>query len=133
MGGKGKWHQEISPLKAILCEDLKNFQKQSPEHKEAWTNFAQNTVGVTTMDPFRHDEWWLEEFFWQLKKRQIVVVESSWGDDWGGGGGFGGKGDKGFGKGDKGFGKGGKGGDQSGNDGGGFAPVGQLAPGTAPY
>jgi len=48
---------QLDPMKAQLVQSIKDYQKQGPEAKEAWANFA----GITR-DPARHDISLLKEF-----------------------------------------------------------------------
>merc|ERR1711971_430828 len=48
---------QMDPMKAQLVQSIKDYQKQGPEAKETWANFA----GITR-DPARHDIGLLKEF-----------------------------------------------------------------------
>eukprot|EP00443_Scrippsiella_acuminata_P079883 CAMPEP_0115528590 /NCGR_PEP_ID=MMETSP0271-20121206/83475_1 /TAXON_ID=71861 /ORGANISM="Scrippsiella trochoidea, Strain CCMP3099" /LENGTH=185 /DNA_ID=CAMNT_0002960527 /DNA_START=45 /DNA_END=602 /DNA_ORIENTATION=+ len=92
--------------KAVLVQQVKDWQRMSKGHKESWDRFVKKRDRSETFDPNRHDVSLLEEFLTAAHGGQIEIPDvpddgggKSWGKGkggykgWGGGGGgWGGKG-----------------------------------------
>jgi len=78
-GGKGKGKDvEFSDPKAELVSKVKDWQRLSVAHKQAWHSFCTQN-GSADFDPARHDEFTLTTFLSKTMSGEIVVVPEAMG------------------------------------------------------